>query len=200
MRRKALGIGRLALLVFVAMAGVVQMQSPAAASAQAFKLNAEAEQHATLSAAAPGQGRLWGYWGKLARPTVHNPSGYPWGSYRATCAWLADGSWGADPTKHDRDNRLFCTVVLSHRYGPGGRSAPHGGSIVAQGLMRMPADDQGLFVRAHECSSAKKPQHVSKCWPRRLAITGGTGAYEGLGGHIDLSIAGRIWIKPLGSP
>ena len=57
----------------------------------------------------PGQpGRTWGYWGSFA--------GWRPGSYRATCAWLADPTWGT--THGRRDNRVLCTVLLSFCSGP----------------------------------------------------------------------------------
>jgi hypothetical protein len=191
MRRKAFRVGSIALLACVAAPGV----PPAAASPLPLTLKAKDEDHAMLGEASPGGARLWGYWGKLTKPTFHNPAGYDWGSYRATCAWLAEPSWGAHPEKHYRDNRLFCTVVLSHRHGPGGRTTPHGGSLVAEGLVRMPEATEGLFVRAHECSSSRQARLLPKCWPRTLAITGGTGDFEGVLGHVDLTKANKLSLK-----
>jgi hypothetical protein len=187
MRRTALSSAGAALVILVAMASVAQGQSLAATSPFPFDLKAESEGHAVLAPGGPGQARMWGYWGKLVKPTVANPH-HKWGSYRATCAWLAD-----DAGPGQRDNRFLCTIVLSHRHGPGGAGAQHGGSLVAQGLVVLPKLSDGLFVRAHECSSART-QWLPQCGPRKLAITGGTGEYEGVPGHLDLSTTGYIAI------
>jgi hypothetical protein len=195
MRRTALGIGVAALLAFVAAPGVAPAQPLLTAPPLPLTLKAKDEKHAMLAEASPGGARMWGYWGKLTKPTFHNPAGYDWGSYRATCSWLADPTWGPHPQNHYRDDRLLCTVVLSHRHGPGGKTAPHGGSLIAEGLLKMPKAADGLFVRAHECSSAKKARLLPSCGPRTLAITGGTGVFEGVLGHVDLTKANKLSLK-----
>jgi hypothetical protein len=131
-------------------------------------------------------GRMWGYWGKLSKTTSANPTGR-WGSYRATCVWIADSSWTAnEPTK--RDNRFFCTVILSFRTLAGVPGAPHGGSIVAQGLMRLPHVNSGLFADASHPGGMRRPP--------KLAITGATGPYKSVvQGHVDVSSAGFIAIR-----
>jgi hypothetical protein len=191
MRRTALRLAGAALLTLVALVGVARGHSLAAVSPFPLDLKAKDEGQAVLVAGGPGQGRVWGYWGKLTKPTPADLAGHKWGSYRATCTWLADSSWSGDQNK--RDNRFLCTIVLSHRHGPGGHGLPHGGSLVAQGLVKLPKASDGLFVRAHECSSART-RWLAACRPRMLAITGGTGEYEGVEGHVDLSVDGYISI------
>jgi hypothetical protein len=123
-------------------------------------------------------GRTWGYWGRLSTANIPIKK---WGSYRATCAWLA--TTGAPEKK--RDNRFVCTVVFS---------AVNGGTLIAQGSMRMPRTDEYLFSRAWRCSSARRPLPAG-CGPRPLAITGATTPYKSkLGYAVDLATQNTIVI------
>jgi hypothetical protein len=122
-------------------------------------------------------GRTWGYWGTLVRLN----DGVKWGSYRATCVWLAKSGVAEDK----RDNRMVCTIVLT---------AVHGGTLIAQGQLIRPRGDDYLFARASSCTSAQRPA-PAQCRPRSLAITGATYPYESrLGYAVDLTTPGRITI------
>jgi hypothetical protein len=122
-------------------------------------------------------GRTWGFWGTLLRANNSNK----WGSYRATCVWLAN--MGA--SKDKRDNRFVCTVVLT---------ADNGGTLIAQGQLIRPRKNGLLFTRTWECTSARRHAPPG-CGPRSLAITGATTPYRSkLGYAVDLATAGRIAI------
>jgi hypothetical protein len=136
------------------------------------------ERYVKIAAGTPGQaGRVWGFWGKLTRPpTPSNPTGR-WGRYRAICSWIADSAWASNPTR--RDNRFLCTLVLSFRTLAGGDEVPHGGTVVAQGLIRLPYPNQGLFADAWR----KKGNRA----PPKLPITGATGPFENVQAVVNLS-------------
>jgi hypothetical protein len=142
------------------------VSAPGTASAQQYvTFRPTDEHHAVIRAGRPGEaGRTWGYWGKLTLPA----SGARWGSYRATCSWLADQAWKDHPTR--RDNRCLCTVILSF--------PQDNGSLVAQGLVRLPRGTDGLFAGASQPGGTRRPEP--------LAITGGTGLYESMRGYVDL--------------
>jgi hypothetical protein len=164
MRRIALSVAVATLLALVAAAG------PSADPAGA-------KDPFTLTTTAPGPGvvmfpggpkkagRTVGYWGKF--------TGVETGSYRATCVWLADPTWPSSTT-HKQDNRFDCNIVLSFR-GSGGNT--DGGGLVLQGLVKRPPANHVLFDYAS---------------PRQLAITGGTGDYQGAQGWADIQTAGKI--------
>ena len=109
-----------------------------------------------------GGGLTRGYWGWLYKPTGATTV-MKWGSYRATCVWLAKlGSL---------DTRTMCTVVLGRGFPRANGHKPKGGSLVAQGLVTLPQVNAGLFA----APSARK-----------LAITGGTGPYNGSRGRMTI--------------
>jgi hypothetical protein len=129
-------------------------------------------------------GRTWGYWGTLLRwdASATPPNWVKWGSYRATCVWLAKSGVAEDK----RDNRMVCTVVLT---------ALSGGTLIAQGQLIRPRKDGYLFTRASDCSSVHPPPRTS-CVPRPLAITGATSPYKHrIGDAVDLTTADRITIS-----
>jgi hypothetical protein len=104
-------------------------------------------------------GRTVGYWGDL--------SGSKTGSYRATCVWLANPRW-PHSQKHKQDNRFACTIFLNF-WTP--TANQDGGGLVLQGLVRRPKAGETLF------------EYPSN---RQLAVTGGTGDYQGAQGWADL--------------
>jgi len=127
---------------------------------------ADLEARAPIKGGKPGTpGRTWGYWGRLTSTDSYALSG----SYRATCVWLANSAWAADPKK--RDSRMSCTLVMSFRADSSPPGTPNGGSLVAQGLIRRPKHKDTLF----KSGSA-----------RQLAIVGGTGRFLGRLGSVDL--------------
>jgi hypothetical protein len=136
----------------------------------------EHESRAPIKGGASGTpGRIWGYWGRLKVEPYYHLSG----SYRATCAWLADKAWKADP--HRRDNRMSCTVEISFRSVPTTVVARRNeGSLIAQGLIKVPPGKDTLF------------SHGST---RRLAIVGGSGSFVGRRGTIDLGGAPQISVS-----
>jgi hypothetical protein len=160
MRRDALRVASVALLVLVAAAA--ERAQPAGAQTP-VNLTVQTEHYAVMVPGPPGKaGRLWGYWGRF--------TGTESGSYRGTCAWLADPSWGLDPTK--RDWRYLCTVVLSFRARAQPPGPPIGGSLIAQGLINRPHAPDGLFAQSSD---------------RPVAITGGAGRYKGRYGWATLN-------------
>jgi hypothetical protein len=168
MRHSASIVAGAALLASVAAAGA--SAQPADASTPrcplpcSLNLTPGQEGRVAIKGGAPGTpGRMWGYWGKF--------TGMETGSYRATCVWLADMSWGPGVM---RDSRLLCTIVLSFRARSGGVNEPNGGGLVMEGLVRKPPGKDGLF------------EHPSD---RQLAITGATGPYKGMWGHANLRAA-----------
>ena len=167
MRGTARSVAGAALLALAAgAAGTAQ----SAEAVTAVNLTVQREHYAVIVGGPPGKpGRLWGYWGRFTG-TVES------GSYRATCAWLADRSWGANPTKRDR--RYLCSVVLSFRARANPPGSPLGGSLVAQGLIDRPHAPAGLFAKSSD---------------RPLAITGGAGRYAGRHGSATLG-GGKIAI------
>jgi hypothetical protein len=131
MRRTAPRIASAALPVIVVAAAAAWASSPA----YAFTLKATEEHEVLIVPKLPGQaGLTWGYWGKLNKPNVNDPTGPKWGSYRATCVWSADST---------SDDRFLCVVVLSH--GP-----PSGGSLTVQGLIHRPSPNTALFGHASQ--------------------------------------------------
>jgi hypothetical protein len=168
MRRRTLRVTR-ATSVIAAAAVLSASSAPSAMGAPALTLFPTQEHQARVVSKASGKpGRVWAYWGSLS--TGPRGARVPWGRYRATCTWIAPANTS--------DNRLTCIVVLAAQAVPGP-------ILVAEGLVRMPRErkDTGLFDRAAECSSLP-PRPPAKCAPRKLAITGGTGAYRGWSSYV----------------
>jgi hypothetical protein len=166
MRRIARVAGAVSLALVAA-----AVASPVSVAAGPLNLDpvAGSERHVVMDDRGPGEaGRTWGYWGRF--------TGTETGSYRATCAWLAESHWGDDPKPDNRDNRLLCTVVFAFRFRAGSTAHSDGGSIVAHGLVKLPHGDAALFARSS--------------W-RRLAVTGGTAQYAGRAGSVDRRTHGK---------
>jgi hypothetical protein len=171
MRRTALRVGGVAFLALVAVAGRWSAAAPAQGATQTyyFQPTSGYQHRAPIKGGEPGTpGRTWGYWGRLT-----GINGTPMsGSYRATCAWLADLNWGNRPKQ--RDSRMLCTVLLSFRAIPASPYDPNGGSLVLQGLVKRPPKKETLFANPSK---------------RKLAITGGTGPFNAARGFADFSKA-----------
>ena len=143
---------------------VIAVSASPAAAVTGIDLTVKSEDRAPIVSGDPGaEGRTIGYWGKF----VFTLDPQRTGSYRATCSWLApQEGWTGNSSK--RDNRIFCTIVLSFR-AIGAAADPLGTTMVAQGLMLRPKHKDGLFTRPSQ---------------RRLPITGATGSYGSTTGVI----------------
>lgn len=171
--RRLLFVGLLALTLAAITMPAATAQGPSGDAYGSLTLHVPptGEHHAVIVPGPPGQpGRSWGYWGRF--------TGWRPGSYRATCAWLADPTWGT--THGRRDNRVLCTVLLSFCSGPGGLGQPNGGSLVLHGLVTRPGVHENLF----EDRST-----------RRLALIGGTGVFSRATGTADLTTAHQITVR-----
>jgi hypothetical protein len=62
------------------------------------------------------------------------------------------------------------------------------GSLVAEGLVRLPRGTDGLFAGASEPGGTREPE--------KLVITGATGLYKSMQGYVDLSTPHIIAIFP----
>jgi len=174
---RAVGAAALALLAF---AGTVEGPPRAHAGppppppkippgSVTLTFKADQEHRAPIKGGDPGlAGRTWGYWGRLTSLDAYQVSG----SYRATCVWLANPTWGSRPKQ--RDSRMDCTVLMSFRASAAPIATPNGGTMVAQGLVRRPANKENLFARSSS---------------RQVAIVGGTGRFLGRRGSMDLRSA-----------
>lgn len=166
----ALSLALVVSAVGLARLAVTAEASTASANGTSIDLIVPAthEHSVLISAGQPAPvGQTWGYWGWLQRLTSTVTK---WGSYRATCVWLANlGS---------ADNRTMCTIVLSRGFPRPNGQKPKGGSLVAQGLVTLPLSNTGLFAAASA---------------RKLPITGGTGPYNGSRGRMTIQ-AGSITI------
>jgi hypothetical protein len=156
-------ITRVAGVVLLVSVAVAVAASPTPAEAEDLALVPASEDSVVIRDGGQGEaGRTWGYWGRF--------TGSKTGSYKATCSWLAASHWGTDPNPNNRDHRLFCTIVFAFRKQAGDPAHSDGGSLVAQGLVKLPGANGKLFAR--------------RSW-RKLAITGGTAPYVGRQGFVD---------------
>jgi hypothetical protein len=166
MRRVALTVAGLAAVASLA-EGSVAVQPAVATPGFSLAVTPEGPGVVTFPGGPKKAGRTVGYWGWLA--------GHRTGSYRATCVWLATPTW--PHSQHKQDNRFACTIFLNFVSTTPNKD---GGGLVLQGLVRRPKTGETLF------------DYPSR---RELAITGGTGEYQGAQGWADLQTAKSIRVE-----
>jgi hypothetical protein len=155
-------VARVGVAAFLVAATITLVAATVSVGAQGTTLNllvpSADEDGAMVASGAAGQ--TWAYWGKLK-----STSGAKWGSYRAMCQ--------SSPVAND--DRATCTVLLNRGFPRTSTATPdpqpHGGGLVAQGLVTLPPPGDGLF------ESASK---------RKVSIVGGSGPYRGSRGSAAL--------------